>query len=232
METQITSAKLQELNTIQLYNHYAALEKSIPLLTPESQELAKAELEACAHLRSEKIDRIHYALAAHEDAIERIKKEQEMILAAKKHHEAQINQLKGLVNYLRRSLPVDSNRITGRNYQFTLVKKKDLSVNITSDFDDWSPEERNDYCLQETVRTTKTTVVRSLSGELISENSIPKITERILPDLDAIRKAHCTGQKLPNGVKVQQDYSIRTKRIYGKLDSQASVNSREFPCED
>lgn len=232
METQITSTKLQELNTIQLYEHYAALEKSLPLLTPDSQELAKAELEACANLRSEKIDRIHYALAAHEDSLERIKKEQEMIVAAKKHHEAQITQLKGLVNYLRRSLPVDSNRITGRNYQFTLVKKKDLSVNVTSNLDDWSPEERNAYCLQETVRTTKTTVVRSLSGELLSEDSVPKITERTLPNLDAIRKAHCTGQHLPSGVKVQQEYSIRTKRIYGQLDSQASLDTRELPVQD
>ena len=54
--TQITQAKLKELNVLQLYEHYGALERSLPLLTPESQELAKAELEACAHLRSEKID--------------------------------------------------------------------------------------------------------------------------------------------------------------------------------
>ncbi|MEY2823648.1 MAG: hypothetical protein RLZ64_186, partial [Pseudomonadota bacterium] len=73
--TQITHVKLQDLTVIKLYEHYAALEKSLPLLTPESQELAKAELESCADLRSEKIDRIYYAMAAHEDALERIKKE-------------------------------------------------------------------------------------------------------------------------------------------------------------
>ena len=71
MTNQITQAKLKDLNVIKLYEHYAALEKSLPLLTPESQELAKAELEACAHLRSEKVDRIYYAIAAHEDALER-----------------------------------------------------------------------------------------------------------------------------------------------------------------
>jgi hypothetical protein len=231
--TQITSAKLKELSVIELYAHYAALEHSLPLLTPESQELAKAELEACAYLRSEKIDRIHYAMAAHEDAIERIKKEQEMILAAKKHHESQLQQLKGLLNYLRRSLPVDSNKITGKNYEFTLVKKKDLSVNVSTDPDLWEPEQRESYCLQEEIRTTKHTVVRTLSGETIDETTVPKVTTKILPNLDAIRKAHCTGQQLPSGVKVQQEYSIRTKRIYGKnMEVQASINSGFLPPED
>ena len=56
--TQITSTKLKELNVIKLYEHYHALEMSLPLLVPESQELAKAELETCLSLRSEKIDRI------------------------------------------------------------------------------------------------------------------------------------------------------------------------------
>ena len=46
--TQLTQAKLKDLSVLKLYEHYDALEKSLPLLTPESQELAKAELEACA----------------------------------------------------------------------------------------------------------------------------------------------------------------------------------------
>jgi NTP pyrophosphatase (non-canonical NTP hydrolase) len=73
--TQLTQAKLKDLNILKLYEHYRVIEKSLPLLTPESQELAQAELEACASLRSEKVDRIYYAMAAHEDALERIKKE-------------------------------------------------------------------------------------------------------------------------------------------------------------
>ena len=131
--TQITETKLNSLSVIDLYKHYAALEHSLPLLTPESQELAKAELETCASLRSEKIDRIHYAMAAHEDSIDRIKKEQEMIVASKKHHESQLKQLKDLLNYLRRSLSWDSNKITGEKYQFTLVKKRDISVHVSTD---------------------------------------------------------------------------------------------------
>jgi len=46
--SKITQTKLEDLNIIKLYEHYGALERSLPLLTPESQELAKAELEACA----------------------------------------------------------------------------------------------------------------------------------------------------------------------------------------
>ena len=128
--SQLTEAKLNNLNVLKLYEHYGALERSLPLLTPESQELAKAELATCATLRSEKIDRIYYAMAAHEDAIERIKKEGSLIADAKRHHESQLRSLKGLLSYLRRSLPIESNKITGRNYEFTLIKKKELTVEI------------------------------------------------------------------------------------------------------
>ena len=114
--SQITQAKLNSLNVLKLYEHYGALERSLPLLTLESQELAKAELEACINIRSEKIDRIYYAMASHEDALSRIKQEGEMITQAKRHHESQIKQLKGLLNWLRRSAPLQTNRITGRTH--------------------------------------------------------------------------------------------------------------------
>lgn len=227
--TQITHTKLKELNVIQLYEHYGALERSLPLLTPESQELAKAELEACVALRSEKIDRIYYAMASHEDAVERIKKEKDLILKAQKHHETQVTGLKKLLNYLRRVLPADCNKIVGRNYQFTLVRKKELTVEIKTDPEFWSAEERNDFCIQEEVTTTKRTVVRSMSGEILDTKVTPSNKTTVLPNLDAIRSAYQNGQHLPHGVKVVQEYSIRTKRIYGepKLDLEAS----EYPGE-
>ncbi len=227
MTTQITQAKLKELNIIKLYEHYSALEKSLPLLTPESQDLAKAELEACANLRSEKIDRLHYAMAAHEDALERIKKESDLITQAKRHHEFQLKSLKGLLNYLRRVLPLDSNKITGRNYQFTLVKKKDLSVEITSDPEFWHTEERRRYCIEETVTTTKRVVLRSMSGEVLSNRTEPKTTTKVLPNLDAIRSAYQEGQQLPPGVKVVQEYAVRTKRIFG--EPKVDLVSSEYP---
>lgn len=231
---QITSVKLSGLNVIKLYEHYNALEKSLPLLTPESQDLAKAELENCANLRSEKVDRIYYAMAAHEDAMERIKKETELITQAKRHHESQLRQLKGLLNWLRRSLPVDTNKITGRNYEFTLVKKKELTVDISSDPDIWSPVEKEEYCIEEEVTTTKQVVLRSMSGEVLSTRTEPTTKTKILPNLDAIRTAYETGQHLPRGVKVNQEYSIRSKRIYGepRMELQASEYPGQFLPED
>ena len=135
--TRLIKTDLTKLSVLKLYETYGALERSLPLLTPESQELAKAELEACIDIRSEKIDRIYYAMASHEDALSRIKQEGEMIAQAKRHHESQLKQLKGLLNWLRRSAPLQTNKITGRNYEFVLVKKKDLTVEISSNLQDW-----------------------------------------------------------------------------------------------
>ena len=232
--SQLTEAKLNSLNVLKLYEHYGALERSLPLLTPESQELAKAELETCATLRSEKIDRIYYAMAAHEDAIERIKKEGSLIADAKRHHESQLRSLKGLLSYLRRSLPIESNKITGRNYEFTLIKKKELTVEIESDPDVWQAEERTDYCIEQEVTTTKRIVLRSMSGEVLEERTEPSIKTTVVPNLDAIRSAYQTGRLLPTGVKVSQEYSIRSKRIYDKrgMDLEASEYSGQFLPED
>ena len=221
---QITATKLESLNVLKLYEHYGALERSLPLLTAESQDLARAELEQCAQIRSEKIDRIYYAIAAHEDALERIKKEGELIATAKKHHESQIKSLKGLISWLRRALPVDSNKITGRNYQFTLIKKKDLTVEVSSTVEDWDEKQQKQFCILQETTTMKRIVVRSISGELLEEKTTPSTKTELLPNLDAIRNAYQTGQHLPNGVKVVQEYSIRTKRIYSepKVDLDAS----------
>lgn len=226
---QITQTKLNKLNVLQLYQHYAALEQSLPLLTAESQELAKAELENCSQLRSEKVDRIYYAIAANEDALERIKKEGELIAQAKRHHESQVKQLKSLLSWLRRSLPFDTNKITGRNYQFTLSKKRDLTVEISSDPELWSSDEKETYCLMEESTTTKQVVLRSFSGAVISETTEPTTKTKILPNLDAIRNAYQTGQQLPAGVKVTQEYSIRSKRIYG--EPRVELAASEYPVE-
>jgi hypothetical protein len=227
---QITSTKLESLNVLKLYETYGALERSLPLLTPESQDLARAELEQCAQIRSEKIDRIYYAIAAHEDALERIKKEGELMAIAKKHHESQIKSLKGLISWLRRALPVDSNKITGRNYQFTLIKKKDLTVELSSGIEDWDEEEQKQFCILQETTITKHIVVRSIGGELLEEKTTPVTKTELLPNLDAIRNAYQTGQHLPYGVKVVQEYSIRTKRIYSesKMDLDASAHFGEL----
>jgi hypothetical protein len=228
--TQITQTKLKDLNILKLYEHYGALERSLPLLTPESQELAQAELEACASLRSEKVDRIYYAMASHEDALERIKKEGDLIAQAKRHHESQLRSLKGLLSWLRRALPFDSNKISGRNYQFTLVRKKELTVEITSDPEFWDTEERNKYCIEQETTTTKRIVVRSMSGEVLDERTEPRTKQEVLPNLDAIRNAYQAGQHLPQGVKVVQEYSVRSQRIFSNksVDLEASEHLGEL----
>ena len=217
---------------MELYNHYAALEHALPMLTDDSKELVHAELESVVKLRSEKIDRIYYAISHHEDLVERAKKEQEKVLAARKHHEAQVTALKNLLSYLRRSLPHGSNRITGKNYEFTLSKKKDTSVYVKSDPNEWTREEQESFCLQKETRQTKHTVVRTLSGTILDESTTPKLTTELLPNVDALRKTFAEGQQLPPGVKVQQEYSIRSKRLVGSVDPQASFNPREFLPED
>jgi len=232
--TQITATNLAELNVLKLYEHYQILERSMPLLTPESQVICKAELEQTVALRSDKIDRIYYALAAHEDAIERVKKEQDLLVAAKKHHEANLTGLKGLLNWIRRSGVIKENKITGRNYEFVLVRKPVLTVIISSDITDWTEEERQKFCVVQEVTTTKQTVLRSMSGEVLEEKTDPKTKTETLPNLDELRNAYQTGQSIPSGIKITQDYSIRPKRLLTtkRLDSETSEYNGEFLLQD
>ena len=232
--TQITATNLADLNVLKLYEHYQILERSMPLLTSESQAICKAELEQTVALRSDKIDRIYYALAAHEDAIERVKKEQDLLAAAKKHHETNLTGLKGLLNWIRRSGVIKENKITGRNYEFVLVRKPVLTVTISSDITDWTEEERQKFCVVQEVTTTKQTVLRSMSGEVLEEKTDPKTKTETLPNLDELRNAYQTGQAIPNGIKIVQDYSIRPKRLLTtkRLDTETSEYNGEFLLQD
>ena len=232
--TQITATNLADLNVLKLYEHYQILERSMPLLTPESQAICKAELEQAVALRSDKIDRIYYALAAHEDAIERVKKEQDLLAAAKKHHETNLTGLKGLLNWIRRSGVIKENKITGRNYEFVLVRKPVLTVTISSDITDWTEEERQKFCVVQEVTTTKQTVLRSMSGEVLEEKTDPKTKTETLPNLDELRNAYQTGQAIPSGIKIVQDYSIRPKRLLTtkRLDPETSEYNGEFLLQD
>jgi hypothetical protein len=229
MTTQITKTNLKELNVLQLYEHLGALERSIPLLSPESEALVQAELEQCLALRSEKIDRIYYAWAHHEDAVERIKKEQELLQAARKHHEAQVNSLKGLVSWLRRSAPLKANRITGRDYEFVLSKKTNLTVNISVPVEDWDEKDVNEFCLQQKTTITKEVVVTSMGGDTVEQTVKPTTKTEIIPNVDKLCNAYQEGNRIPQGVKIVQDYNIKRKRIVStkRLDNLSS----EYPAE-
>jgi uncharacterized protein (DUF2235 family) len=124
---------------------------------------------------------------------------------------------------LRRALPLNSNRIQGKNYEFVLSKKKDFTVEITSDPEFWHTDERSKYCIQQETTTTKRIVVRSISGEVLSDRTEPKTKLETLPNLDAIRNAYQNGEHLPPGVKVEQQYAIRKNRLFStkRMESQA-----------
>ena len=53
----------------------------------------------------------------------------------------------------------------------------------------------------------------------------PKTTTETLPNLDAIRDAHANGQQLPDGVKVIQEFSIRTRRL---VSNELEVEAPEY----
>jgi hypothetical protein len=226
---QLTKANLGELNVLKLYEHYVAIERSLPLLTPESQDLAKSEMEQCLLLRSEKIDRLYYAWAHHEDAVERARKEQELLAAARKHHESQLTQIKGLISWLRRSAPIDNNKITGKDYEFTLSKKKTPTVLISSDIQDWTDDEKQKYCIIETVTTTKHTVVTFMDGTVLEEDTKPTTKAETIPNTNALINAYQEGQHLPHGVKIQQDYNIRRTRVLVKRSVDLSPSA--YPVE-
>jgi hypothetical protein len=231
--TQITKTNLKKLNVLQLYEHLGALERSIPLLSPESKTLVQAELEQCLALRSEKIDRIYYAWAHHEDAVERIKKEQELLQTARKHHEAQVNSLKGLVCWLKRSAPLKDNRITGRDYEFVLSKKTNLTVNISVPVEDWDEKDVNEFCLQQKTTITKEVVVTSMGGDTVEQTVKPTTKTEIIPNVDKLCNAYQEGNRIPQGVKIVQDYNIKRKRIVStkRLDNLSSEYPTEFLLE-
>ncbi len=73
-----------------------------------------------------------------------------------------------------------------------------------------------------------------LFDDLLEERTEPKTKVEVLPNLDAIRTAYQEGKQIPHGVKVFQEYAIRSKRIYAesRMDLQASEYPGQFLSED
>jgi len=208
--TQITHTKLDKLNTFELYKHYSALTSSLSLLTEESRELALAELEACAHLRSSKLDGIHYHITKHEKLIEVGQEEKKLLDAALKHHKAEIGALKSILSEIKRRGFADGNKLTGNKYVYHVIPNTQPTVEISSSVDDWSQQEQDLYSILE--ETTTTTICKLSNGSTILRQDT-KVKHRCIPNVDAIRDAYDHGKKLPAGVNVKQQYQIRTKRI-------------------
>jgi hypothetical protein len=81
----------------------------------------------------------------------------------------------------------------------------------------------------ETVTTTKHTVVTSMDGTVLEEDTKPTTKNETIPNLNAILNAYQEGQRIPTGVKIQQDYNIRRARILVKRS--VELSSSAYPSE-
>jgi hypothetical protein len=104
-----------------------------------------------------------------------------------------------------------------------------MTVLISSDIQDWTEEEQQKYCIMETVTTTKHTVVTSMDGTVLEEDTKPTTKTETIPNLNAILNAYQEGQRIPTGVKIQQDYNIRRARILVKRSVELSPSA--YPSE-
>lgn len=206
---QITSTKLDKLNTFELYKHHAALSSSLSLLTADSQALALEELERCARLRSSKIDGIHYHMTQHKKLVEVGKEEKKLLDQQIKHHEAEIDALRSLLQEVRRRGYAEDNKIHGERYTFTVSPLPEPSVEIHSSIEDWSTDDQSKYAMVE--ETITTTVYKSINGKDILRSD-EKVKHKHVPNLDAIKEGYAKGHILPQGVRVSSNHRIQVKR--------------------
>jgi hypothetical protein len=204
----LTEVNLHRLNTLDLYKHHQALSSSVNFLSDKAKQDALAELEECAGLRSSKIDGLHYAITKNEKLVEIGKAEKLMLEAAIKRHQSEIESIKALVKELRRRGHAPSNKLTGKNFEFTVSPIKD-SIEISTTPDDWSSDEQQQCAIVKEVITI--TILKSVDGAVLE--SAERITRSKVPNLDAIRDLHSKGEALPPGVSVQSNYAIRTHRV-------------------
>jgi len=204
----LTEVNLKRLNTLELYKHHHALSASVNFLTDQAKADALQELEKCAGLRSSKIDGLHYAITKNERLVEVGKAEKAMLDAAIKRHENEVDAIKSLIKELRRQGHAPSNRLTGKNFEFTVSPIKD-QIEISTTPDDWTAGEQQQFAIVKEVVTT--TILKSVDGALIESSE--RVTQTKVPNLDAIRDLHSQGKKLPHGVTVKSNFAIRTRRV-------------------
>jgi hypothetical protein len=204
----LTEVNLRQLNTLELYKHHHALSSSVNFLTDQAKQDALDELEECAGLQSSKIDGLHYAITKNERLVEVGKAEKLMLDAAIKRHQNEIESIKALIKELRRRGHAPANRLTGKNFEFTVSPIKD-QIEISSTPDDWSADEQRQYAIVKEVVTT--TILKTVDGAVIESSE--RVTKTKVPNLDAIRDLHSQGKKLPHGVTVNSNYAIRTRRV-------------------
>ena len=212
--TQLTPAKLDKLNTFELYQHHAALQHSFDFLDDQSKELVLAELEACARLKSRKIDAINYQIKKNDAAIQRGKEIKKEIEDAIKHHQANVAQMRSMLMELARRGYAENKKIIGHDYEFMLSPIKD-KLEISSLVEDWSDAERSKYAMVK--KTTTVVHCSNINGDVLDTEQ--KVKTETIPNPDAILDAHKKGELLPEGVNVVSNYAIRTKLILDQASS-------------
>ena len=208
--TQLTAYNLDKLTTFELFKHHAAISSSLDLVTLESKEMLLAEIEACVRLRSSKLDGLYYSMVKHEKLVEIGKEEEKKLKDQIKHHIAEINSIKSMLMEIRRRGYADGNKITGDRYIYHVIPNPKPEIDISSELDDWEPDELERFAMVEEVTTT--TQIRSTNGKHIIRTD-EKIKTRQIPNPDSIYAAHENNEQLPHGVKVVQKYRIQTKRV-------------------
>ena len=212
--TQLTPTNLDKLNTFELYQHHAALQHSFDFLDDDSKELVLAELEACARLKSRKIDAINYQIKKNDAAVQRGKEIKKEIEDAIKHHQANITQMRSMLMELARRGYADNKKIVGHDYEFTLSPIKN-KIEISSVVDDWSDAERTKYAMVK--KTTTLVHCSNINGDVLDTNQ--KVKTETIPNPDAILDAHEKGELLPEGVNVVSNYAIRTRLVLDQTSS-------------
>jgi hypothetical protein len=210
------------LNVIELHKQRAALETSLDLGGLD----AERDLATCDSAIAEKIDALYVVLKNAEAEIEHWRNEAKMVATARRSAESTVGRIKSLLSYLKEAAPRVGKKLVGRNYSFTLIKKKELDVIITSDCKDWDAFERLDYALEET--TTTTVVLSSCIGDEKSRTT--KSTTKLIPNVQALRDAYAQhgSDCLPEGVRIVQSYSVRTGRVASGHNSSAVALLREI----
>ena len=212
----------KQMNVLELLQHEKALSDQLPLLDSDSKEILKAEFESTIQTRSEKVDRFYAYISTLKENIALAKEEQQLIKDYRSNKENKLKEAEQFLRYVGRMLPKNQTRISGNKYQFLLSKRRTSAIRIDSSIDDWSEEDRNKFCIQKEIETITKTVVRSLSGEVLEQSTVPKTKTEIIPNEAAIRNAHQNNERIPEGVYVYQPIAILPKRIVGEMEVDAS----------
>ena len=194
---------------------YAGMKKAleplgVEMILRDPNWSADAGSKAISSLISEKLDAIHYALTQHEQLITTGKDEKKLLDAAIKHHESEVRGLRGILERLHGMGFADKNKLLGKNYQINVSPLPDLALEVEIPVEDWDPQDQDRYAMVEEVTTT--TTCKALNGNNILWTN-EKIKHRYVPNADALRQAHESGEDLPSGVRFIRKYRITRKRI-------------------